>query len=288
MSFFRAVCFLGILLVGFMSSQPLMAATLAHWRFESGALLTDSGPNSYHLTGSLGTAPTATLLPTTGNGSQFRGVIPQTGQNNLGAASFTSGAFVSNHPSGNAAWNDTSFTAEAYFNLSATNGIRSIVGQLGSARRWLTVVNDGALALILNGSDGINPIEEKFYSVPLAGMRGLTANTDYYMAMSVDLTNPEPTQRIQFYLKNLTAGGPLLQASVTTPFTSLRSSTSPISIGATSNPSSQFSGIIDEVRLSDHVLNVSELLIAPEPGRALFCLMGGFLLLINHRRRATH
>lgn len=281
----KSQCKTLFLLVGLvvLMAASLQAATVAHWRFESDGFYSDSGPGGHTLSnrlpGSGGVAATAYVLPATGKGSEFAGEIPQTGATNAGAASFSNGGLVSTHASGNNSWNLSTFTIEAYFNLSTIEGIRTIAGQLASERRWLAVVNGGKLTMILQNASGTES------SFTVSTMNNLAINTDYYMAISVDVTNPDPAQRLNFYLKDLTTDGPLLHQTQTTSFTDLRSSNAPFSIGATGNPSSPFSGIIDEVRFSDTVLGANELLIAPEPGRMALVVAGAMFFFVRRSRR---
>ncbi|MGE9267904.1 MAG: LamG-like jellyroll fold domain-containing protein [Verrucomicrobiales bacterium] len=254
----------------------LVAATTAYYRFENGAFLADSGDLGLNL--SNGGIATETALPASGNGSTFPNPVPVNGLSNGSAATIanTAGNDILQAPN-NALWNDTSFTIEAIVNVSTSTGLRSIAGQLGNTggRRWLMVLQDNDLAILMNGSSGAGGNTEAYFKPADSAMLNLATNTDYYLGISVNLTAVDPAGRLTFYMQDLTNGGALITSSTNqTVHTSLVGSSAPFTIGSTGHDSSHFSGLIDEVRFTDEVLGASQLLVAPEPSALALSLLG--------------
>jgi len=258
------------------------AATVAHWRFEGTdvTFFEDSSGNGHDLGFDDNTtveSATPYTLPTTGAGSAFLDPLPQSGLLNTGAANFTtSGVDGYLRAPDSSAWTTNTFTIEAMVNLTTVGALQSIAGQLSTieaAKRTLLFhVNSGnKLAIIIN-NDTISS------SLQLSG------SVDYYVGVAVDLTAPE-NERLTFYLQDLTNGGALQSQTLDTDSTNILDNISPFSIGSTSSPSSRFNGLIDEVRFSDTALEASELLIAPEPARAMFLCLG--LMLASLRRKRS-
>ncbi|HSI37396.1 MAG: LamG-like jellyroll fold domain-containing protein [Phycisphaerae bacterium] len=248
------------------ASSPASAAVIGYWQFEDvPGYLADSGPGGRTLALPGGTAdPAQVTLPTTGPGSAFVNAVPTTAK----AASFDgSDRFErADEP----AFTDTTFSAEALINGSNFESItaqKSIIGQwnsTGNQRSWLLAVNgSGAnaklnLLVSTNGSDTV--------IIP-SGLPALAANTDYYVGVTVDLSDTSDTG-VTFYQKDLSTGDVSI-AGVAHAATTLKDSASDLTIGSTDQPSSQFTGLIDQVRYSDEKLAPDQLLVAvPEPGTA--------------------
>ena len=229
------------------------AATVGWWRFEgTGAAFTaDSGPNALSLTNA-GAMPVAP--------PDFDNPLPQTGQSNEmaaamdGADRFTAGA-------GDAA-TATRFTVETYLRLdalpSATQFLAGVFRSDNSNRRWaLVVVAGGGLSLYLSSNGVANET--------VASGLTLATNRSYFIAAAVDASETG-SGGITFTLRDLTATGtPFAIARRTHTTTNLFAAVAPFSIGATPNATSPLFGTIDEVRLSDEVLDAGSLL-ASEPG----------------------
>src|SRR5687767_2403022 len=113
----RVVLFLGICL-------PLTAATVGHWRFESGAAFAldsgghASGPFNLINEGTNNTNDSFALVPT-GLGATFPRVLARTGAANAGAALFLATEADAFSVSHNATFNSTAFTIEALVNMAS-------------------------------------------------------------------------------------------------------------------------------------------------------------------------
>ncbi|TLD68248.1 LamG domain-containing protein [Phragmitibacter flavus] len=263
-------------LISLILLSSAQAATVAHWRFEgdSSTWLLDSSGNGNHLTN--GGNGTSYVLPTSGAGSAFSDPIPQTGTPNLRALSFIGGGTGLLRAPDSPAWTTPTFTIEAQINLNAVGALQSIAGHFSGASDPLT----RALLFHVNSSNNLSVIiNNNTFSSTL----NLSAGTDYFVALAVDLTAPE-SQRLTFYLQDLTNGGTLQQSVRSANVTSVNNTTADFSIGSTGNPSSPFNGLIDEVRFSNSTLTANQLLIAPEPSRSLFLCLG-LGLVFTHRRR---
>ena len=109
----------------------------------------------------------------------------------------------------------------------------------------------------------------------------MAANTDYYVGISVDLLD-ETTNALTFYQKNLKTGE-VWTSNLVSPTTVLTSGTASFSIGRTSANSSEFTGLIDEVRFSNTKLGPNDLLVQiPEPSAAL---LAGVAAMLGFRRK---
>ena len=270
------------------------AAPIGYWRFESGALLQDSGPNSLTLTDN-NTVGTETLpsgdLPNT---------VPQTGATNNQAANFNFANSEYFSVADNAAFDalTSGFTIEAFIRPEANldNKPRTIAAQYSVAGQrsfQFSVSGDTAggtsshrnleITLSDDGSGGSNNQE-----IQLGGDFQLTNGNDYYVAAGVDVT--ATNTEIVLYVKDLTNNGPLIASALQTlPFTTINNSNAAFTIGAALDSGGDgdglFNGIIDEVRLSSGVLGESELLTIPEPGTlTLMVIAMGALAVFRLRR----
>lgn len=237
------------------------AATIAHWKFDTGSPFVDSA----------GTNTLTNNNPTT----TFTG----------GSANFTgggSGGQLLSAPNV-AAWTDTSFTVEAFFTPTTlnTSGPSTIVAHLGDTggRQWLFGVDlNGNLTALLR-HDGTT---ENYY-INATSLPKIVNGQSYYVAAAIDLTDSVAANRITLYVQNLTTGGPLVSANTaTSPAATLGASTAPLTIGSTGHSSSRMNGSISEIRISDTKLTAGDLLI-PEPAGALLCAAG--LIPLLRRRR---
>ncbi|HVJ46750.1 MAG TPA: LamG-like jellyroll fold domain-containing protein [Luteolibacter sp.] len=249
------------------------ASTIGYWRFENASSLgEDSGPNGLTLTNANSVASIATPFPA---------IIPGTSQGNTLAGQFTSG-------SSRYLWTDdkelfefSDFTVEAYIkpaSFGSGSAARTIVSQLntgtGASIAWQFGVTGTSSSLGAtrpfiqmsgNGTDLVS------YS-PGAAFT-LEAGKLYYVAATVRFTGTGIETK--FYLKNLTdasatfqSGNGTFSGSTAVP-TAIFNSTARFAIGASyaSGVSSRhFDGVIDEVRLSNSALAVSELLAGEDAG----------------------
>ena len=242
------------------------AATVAHWRFESATnFLEDSGPNNLDLTANGSPTPSYLAMPTSGPGSEFPDPVPQTGVANNGVAEFSGAGGWLSHPDDPVFSTLSDLTVEVFCNR-ATLDKMWLVGQLNSSnnqRAWGFGVRDENANLrpfLYYCSSG----DTSTYAHPAVedDMR-LHANHDYYVAVTLDVSDTD--SGLTFYLQDLTDNptGPLQVSSVGHEFTSLFNSTALLTIGAHSAGTGYlFDGVIDEIRISNDVLSEEDLLIS--------------------------
>jgi hypothetical protein len=249
------------------------AAVIAYWRFEdSPGFLSDSSGNGRTLTNTGSVSQYA--LPGTGAGSDFPTIIPQTGASNADAAQFNASNLLSAADSD--AFTSTTLTVEAFLNGTNLGGAatRAIAGHFRgdiNQRSWL---------LQVTGTGNLS------FQFSTNGSAGGGLSEAVVSSFSVDLLDTS-TDGITFYLQDLTNGGSLLSEGVVHTATVLHNSTASFTIGSTDQPSAQFAGIIDEVRVSNTKLDQSDLLISvPEPSTVVLAGMGALLLGFMARRRA--
>jgi len=259
------------------------AAVIGHWQFEdSPGYLADSGGAGRTLTTpSAGASPTQVTLPAVGPGSAFVTGVPGT----VKAASFDGGDLFQR--ADEAAFADSTFSAEALINgsnFSTLSAQKSIVGQwnsTGNQRSWLLAVNGSGASAVLNllfSTDGVAAVTVS------SGLPALAQGNDYYVGVTVNMADTS-ANGITFYQQDLTAGGPLLIAGVAHAGTALFDSSTALTIGSTNQPSSPFTGLIDEVRYSDVKLTSSELLVPiPEPTTVGLLAVAGLVTLARRRR----
>jgi len=253
------------------------AATLAYWRFGDDTSYTyDSTGNGHNITG---ITATQTTLPGSGDGSAFPDPIPQTGQSNANAADFNGTNSGDRAIADDFFDSSSDFTVETLFNMSAVNNSREqyILSQYNTSsnRSWAIGVADGDEGI--NGSDPSELFlylssDGEFGTSTTVGL-GLTvaANTDYYISVGFD--NTSSTNDLSFYYQDLTNGGALQSATFSSGITALHDSTAQMEFGAFATDNSNFGGLIDEVRISDSVLEQSDLLMVPEPTTMASMLM---------------
>jgi hypothetical protein len=265
------VLFLGICL-------PVTAATVGHWRFESGtAFLADSGGHPagpFTLTNEgANNANDSLVLVNTGFGAKFPRVLAKTGAANAGAAVFNAAegdGFTAVH---NAAFNTDAFTIEAIVNLGSTgvgvvsHNIATKYAATISERMFRLNVAGTALApgvpprtlcLSIGGTQNGNAVTTFFTS-----FLTLNEGEDHYVAVSFRLV-PGGAEMV-FYLKNLTRGTPMeVDYYPVVGLTAINQSSAPFRIGAATPVAGQLAwdGVIDEVRFSNTALSQADLLIA--------------------------
>jgi len=241
------------------------ASTVGHWRFEtSPGLLADSGGNGLTLSPQ-GTAPAAYLVPASGPASAFPSVIPQTGAANATAAD------LGTPGTGNFARADgpsfalTNFTIEAFVHRGlAPAGTQYLVSQydftIGSQRSW------GLGVAGTSPPSGLSP-GELFLNLSGNGVNGVVVGSglivgtgaDFFVAASVEASNL--SAGVTFHLKDLTTGGPLASSTRSNPVGTVFNSTGDFLIGGYNGGGNRWSGIIDEVRLSNAVLAPYQFLV---------------------------
>jgi hypothetical protein len=253
------------------------ADTMVYYRMgDDTSLTTDSSGNGNTLT----STATQVEISDSGDGSAFSDPISLTGDSNDYTASFSGGQSMSvADPFGEDGLSD--FTVEAYINLASySTSTQYVVGQWSTTswgRSWAIGVADsdgtgdaeaGELYILLG--DGVSGA----IIIPL----GLTVDldTDYYFALTFDSTTD--TDDITFYYQDLTNDSSLVVTTISSTITSVNNTSADLTVGSYNGTNSEWSGLIDEVRISDTILSTSELLISvPEPSS--FALLTGLLAL---------
>ncbi|WFB36868.1 PEP-CTERM sorting domain-containing protein [Kiritimatiellota bacterium B12222] len=258
-------------------------AILANWRFEDGSYLTDSSGGGHTLTGTTTPPTQVNPLPGSGNGSDFSNPIPQTGDGNTGLANYGSSQNGHLYLSDDG-WMDSiaannTFTVEALVNRTTDKVAQYILSQYeypGTGTRSFAFGVGGSNLRMLLSDDG-----DTFTT--FNSTLSLDKNVDYYVAASVDAT--DPTGSITFYLQDLTNGGTLQSQQLSHSLSGIYNPSVNVRVGANSTVTeSRWTGLLDEVRISDTVLNSSELLVAiPEPSTMILVLGAGFAILATRK-----
>lgn len=263
-------------LAGACSFTSASAATLGYWRFESspGLLSATEGPDLV-----------AGAVSPTQVASSF-GTVPFTGATNANAASFGGTAnFGVVDPS----WVlGSDFTIEAFVRVpaipSATVMIASEFNQAAGANSWFLGINNAGqlrFGTSANGNGSTNLSVNSSFVAPLA------ANTTYYVAAVFN------SGSVTFHMQDMTNAGSLLSNGQSIANTSVFAAAVNLNIGSavsTNTPTDRnfFTGIIDEVRLSDNALAANQLLVAssiPEPASFATIVGAAFLACGLGRRR---
>lgn len=287
---YRTMVKIGILILTFgFGAVTVEASTIAYWRFEEGAFLSDSGPNSLpDLTQGGSSDATVYALPGTGPGAYFSNPIPQTGQTNTSASNFGTAKTAYLQSPSNSLFNVDAFTVEAYVNhtmATTANEHQYVIGQ------WNTTGDQRGWALgISRSTNPVGGLQHNLFL--LLSDDGASAETvsmgyaletdhDYFLAVSFD-----STAGINFYVKDLESGA-VTTVNVANPLSgSLFHSTAPLDIGtAVARTTHEWTGLIDELRFSDVALSSDQCLIVPEPGTISIIAMGALLYVRRLRRR---
>jgi hypothetical protein len=281
------------------------AQTVAYWRFEgdSTARLTDSSGNGRTLNTVTGHSNSTTqvisyALPETGPGSKFFDPVPQTGATNTQAfqkaVSGSNGGYF--QAADHASFTSNTLTLEAMVHFTTrTTSLAFIAGHFdgGSNQRSYALVGSGTgvnpennkLAFIVS-STGNNTGVTTYYS-----NFTITTGIDYYFGVAMDLTGATAAERsLTFYFQDLTNGGTLQSQTISgITQSAINDSAASFAIGAQGAGGSHaaWTGLIDEVRLSNVALGSNQLLVAiPEASSfAAFAGLGVLGLAATRRRR---
>lgn len=217
----------------------LTAETIAHWKFDGRAgKKLDDETRRHPLTTTSEEGPAVTPTAYVFSGSDRDGLLS-----------------AADH----ADWNRTSLTVEAFIKKGNDDGFACIAGHFKGdigdpSRQWIFVLKNTVPTLILQSADG------KTVEIP-ADVPGLLLDHEYYLGVSFDLTEKKPEDRVVFYVKDLTARARPLRAKAAVDFQDLSTSSAPLSIGSTGNPTSRFIGEIGEIRICSPVLKTPQLLL---------------------------
>jgi hypothetical protein len=253
---------------GIAMPESTFAATEAYYRFEPGGLLNDSSGNNRHLVTNSRNAVGVSLpagfsnpIPVTGGLANTQAIavnpdtLSTTDNGLLATASSASGDVFSS----------TSFTIEALIRpTAATPGATQVlVSNFDSTineRGWYLGLMNGTLRILASG----NGIASNIWN----GFNPLVLNNDYYVGGSLhfqpDVGPAGEDLVVRLYLRDLTNNGPLqtFQVYSTSP-TTLFNPTAGLSIGSTGTTphgTAHFPGIVDEVRYSTGVVEITDLL----------------------------
>ncbi len=169
------------------------------------------------------------------------------------SADFAGGGYLSR--ADEAVWTDSTMTAEVYFNVSAASGgTEVLVGHWNGSinqRSWVIGINNSKIR-ILQSDDGSSSTTTDVLSV--------TSGKNYYLAVIFNGGGGTA------YLKNLSDDEDFTSTNLSGLKTSLFDSNQALTVGSTHQPSSQFTGSIGRIRISDGALDrESLLLVPPEP-----------------------
>lgn len=289
-----ALILAGSIAVSCLAQLASAQTTVAHWRFEnSGSLGTDSSGNNHTLTlhhGGTGGTPISSVA------TPFPNPVPGTGSTNNFAASLVTANRNYLSMADSAALNFQSFTYEGYFKVDSLSGANPAIlgGQWdsttanGAGMNWQLVVlstNQVRLQLGTAASGGT-----AFSNVD-SGIN-LTLGHNYYIGVSAAASGTVAGTDVVFYIQDLTLGTAMQSVSVTSA--AVRNLNSAVTgnfaigtnyNGVTAYDLRTFTGTIDEIRLTNGVLDQSQLLAIPEPAAAAALLGLGALGFCAFRRR---
>ncbi|MBT62617.1 MAG: hypothetical protein CML13_05325 [Puniceicoccaceae bacterium] len=283
--------YLPLLLASCTLLPTLKADVLGYWSFEDGELLTDNTGAADLTEDADGGSVSAYELPASGAGSAFPTTIPLTGATNSQAISFTSDIRLrpgnvrdSNFNTGRTA------TFETFLNASSVpgDGQVGLFGLWGSSsqyRQMKVSIIDGFLSAGANyGNTGASGSSQLVGSSTLS----VAANVDYYAAA---VFTGNATGDVVFYLQDLTNSGSLQSQTISLDATGdalgdFNNATNNYRYAmGTPLSTDYFNGIMDEVRVANHALSQSELLVSvPEPAN-MALLFGSVASLMLARRR---
>lgn len=302
-----------------LGALPVSAATVAYWRFEEGpadAAVSHGGVDAgvfYPGTAdSSGNGNALSVFAEGWAGYGYRtsvgvGTIPQTGAANNFSVKNTGGypGMFTQTGTSLQTWQPGAWTVEASFKLE-NGGYRTIVGR--DSRGSVTTGNLDLAALYLQAVPN-NGLAIKFSDVSGYWHEAISANNafvgfdfgadpDGNLAPWYSMAATCDGSTLSLYLRNLTAqtGWDLIAQ---TDLTSSGSLNTALTMGTGDGgdwDAGNFSvgrglyagghgdrayGYIDEVRLSDSALGLSQFLMVPEPGTLSLALLGGFMLLFR-------
>jgi len=255
----------GVLLTCTLSNAD--AATIAYWKFEPGALTVDSSGNGHALSN---------------NGVVSSGDIRTSGSvlaPGTGSASFDGTDFMQTVSSLNLSGHNQ-ITIEWFMKAAPlTGGAVGIVWSHGEDPGGF--VDDGMTHLTV-GEFG-DPTQVRFREKGgVAGNYDVVASfvpsTWHHYAVTIDATQASLINRVHLFRDKSEMGSAYIGAGNIVPFLN-----DFFQIGvwhATSNPN-RFTGLLDEMRISDQILTTSQMI--PEPASLAGMLAAGALFMLQRR-----
>jgi hypothetical protein len=270
------------LLVGILFGQSLLAATIAHYRFETGpnnaavSSIVDSGPNGLH-----GTVAGSLTYGSSAGGATGLYSLNAVGDSNFGRVANSTLL----NPTGD-------FTVEAFFKGDLPyNGFGTENGHaMIAVKRW-TSTPMGYMStweLAVNLSTG-RPVAGISFGggngQTLSGLASVLDGAWHHIALVYDKDASGNIDAMSLYLDGV------LQAQSSYAMPTLATGNQNLYIGAGnffgessgSSFRSNFDGWIDELRLSDTALSTAQFLQIPEPAHTSLWMLG--LIAIFHSRR---
>jgi len=229
----------------FISVLDVQAKTVGYWRFEPGAVNSDSSGNGLDLT-QIGTRISGISRPPRGPGSMLP-TIPLTGMPNNGVA-FLNGKGDQWFIADNALldFSRTGFTFEAFISPVLSNGYTVVAIK---AEEWRLTINEGNGILQFSLNNGSGNWESRSY-IP-KGINSFAAGKDYYVGVSVT-----PNGFVTYYYQDLSEGR--LFSSTTAMNTSVTNLSNDLFFNGDAAKKALL--YMDEVRLSSGVLSTLDLL----------------------------
>jgi len=263
------------------------AEVLHWWRFEEGAFLEDSvGGAPLIDRPDLPEVAVQVALPSGDRGQDFP-VGFSGGYLNESATDFLGNQLINGMRANPTTTVDEDFTIEMFhhndnFDAGRADIVPLAIQAVFGAGSWSLFIDTAAangpeLALRIYGEGG---------TLIRSGI-SLQENIDYYLGASFNLRG----RRAQFYVQDLTNGGPLQSIRKGHSATVLQPHPS-FFIGSLVNHDVDqvTDGLIDEVRFSNHFMSEDELLInnvvVPEPSTCLILLLGTAMMFTNRQRVA--
>ena len=259
------------------ASQFVSAATVAYWRFEDG---TNAVQNGYYLDSSVN-GSTMTVMGATGTNDIPFEVVPVTMATNELAAVYvvtnvTAGEYLTTSGSewiDTKSFNTAGWTIEAIvkFNDYGTNSIAARPGII--CKEGELISTGGNVGNYPYFNLQLDPSTKKLRVVTarngganrfIAGTTEIALDTWYAIAVTYDLNNEGSDREAELYLKEVTADDYVREGGTSGPWSGIMlNGTDPWTIGRgfrDGNGKGYVDGIIDEVRISDVVLDPVEFL----------------------------
>ncbi len=267
-----AVCILGAAAAGLCTTTNADAGVIAYWRFEPGALTTDSSGHGHTLTNSGATTsvsiPGVTVFDGDGGSNANTGSVSFNGTSNSMQTAATldlSGA--------------SELTIEWFMKPTSAT---SAAGQMIFEHSENGNNHDGAIRSYIDSTGLLKTSQyagsSKYYGSNTNDIDP-TQWTHYAVTMDRSLTGA--AERIKVYVDGVAAGTYVQTGNPTNDPAFINYV---LYIGARNANSFYYKGLIDEMRISDQVLTPSQFLSIPEPASEGLLLGVGAMAALKRRR----